>query len=86
MSWERGTTRLTKPMSKARWALMVSRDDHTLRLWSVASGQTVQTFRGHTRQVKAFAVSPDGKRLVWVSDRNAKEPGEFNVFLADWVP
>ncbi len=30
--------------------------------------------------------SPDGKRLVWVSDRNAKEPGEFNVFLADWVP
>lgn len=30
--------------------------------------------------------SPDGKRLVWVSDRNAKEPGEFNVFLADWIP
>jgi TolB protein len=30
--------------------------------------------------------SPDGKRLVWVSDRNAKQPGEFNVFLADWVP
>lgn len=30
--------------------------------------------------------SPDGKRLVWVSDRNAREPGEFNVFLADWVP
>ena len=30
--------------------------------------------------------SPDGKRLVWVSDRHAKEPGEFNVFLADWVP
>ena len=30
--------------------------------------------------------SPDGKRLVWVSDRHAKERGEFNVFLADWVP
>jgi Tol biopolymer transport system component len=30
--------------------------------------------------------SPDGKRLVWVSDRHAKEPGEFNVFLADWIP
>lgn len=30
--------------------------------------------------------SPDGKRLVWVSDRNTKAPGEFNVFLADWVP
>ncbi len=30
--------------------------------------------------------SPDGKRLVWVSDRNATGPGEFNIFLADWVP
>lgn len=30
--------------------------------------------------------SPDGKRLVWVSDRHATEPGEFNVFLADWIP
>ena len=30
--------------------------------------------------------SPDGKLLVWVSDRKAKEQGEYNVFLADWVP
>ena len=30
--------------------------------------------------------SPDGKLLVWVSDRNAKEQSEYNVFLADWVP
>lgn len=30
--------------------------------------------------------SPDGKLLVWVSDRNAKEPDEYNVFLAEWVP
>jgi len=30
--------------------------------------------------------SPDGKRLVWVSDRNASGKGEFNLFIADWVP
>lgn len=30
--------------------------------------------------------SPDGKRVVWVSDRNAAEKGEFNLFIADWVP
>jgi len=30
--------------------------------------------------------SPDGKRLVFVSNRNAKHPGEFNIFLADWIP
>jgi Tol biopolymer transport system component len=42
------------------------------------------TMEGHFNSFPMF--SPDGKRLVWVSDRNAKEPGEFNVFLADWVP
>ena len=30
--------------------------------------------------------SPDGSKLVWVSDRGAKEKGEFNIFLADWAP
>ncbi len=30
--------------------------------------------------------SPDGKKLVFVSNRDAKHPGEFNIFLADWIP
>lgn len=42
------------------------------------------TFEGRFNSFPMF--SPDGKRLVWVSDRNAKQPGEFNVFLADWMP
>jgi len=42
------------------------------------------TMEGHFNSFPMF--SPDGKRLVWVSDRNAKASGEFNVFLADWVP
>jgi Tol biopolymer transport system component len=42
------------------------------------------TFDGHFNSFPMF--SPDGTRLVWVSDRGAKTPGEFNVFLADWVP
>jgi Tol biopolymer transport system component len=29
--------------------------------------------------------SPDGRRLVWASNRNAKVPGETNIFIADWV-
>ena len=29
--------------------------------------------------------SPDGKRLVFASNRNAKSEGETNVFIADWV-
>jgi Tol biopolymer transport system component len=29
--------------------------------------------------------SPDGKKLVFASNRNARQPGETNVFIADWV-
>ena len=29
--------------------------------------------------------SPDGKKLVWASNRNQKKPGETNLFIADWV-
>ena len=42
------------------------------------------TFDGQFNSFPMF--SPDGTSLVWVSDRQAKVPGEFNVFLADWVP
>jgi len=42
------------------------------------------TVEGHFNSFPMF--SPDGKHLVWVSDRHAKEAGEFNVFLADWMP
>jgi Tol biopolymer transport system component len=42
------------------------------------------TYKGNFNSFPMF--SPDGKKLVWVSDRNASTRGEFNVFLADWVP
>jgi Tol biopolymer transport system component len=42
------------------------------------------TWEGHFNSFPMF--SPDGRRLVWVSDRGAQAPGEFNVFLADWIP
>jgi TolB protein len=29
--------------------------------------------------------SPDGRRLVFASNRNAAQPGETNIFLADWA-
>ncbi|HKU60556.1 MAG TPA: hypothetical protein VJQ44_05010 [Gemmatimonadales bacterium] len=29
--------------------------------------------------------SPDGRRLVFASNRNAAQPGETNIFIADWA-
>lgn len=48
------------------------------------SGLEQVTLAGQFNSFPMF--SPDGKRLVWVSDRGATTRGEFNVFLADWVP
>jgi WD40 repeat protein len=35
--------------------------DQTLRLWGVASGQCLQTFKGHTMSVSSVWLSPDGR-------------------------
>jgi Tol biopolymer transport system component len=29
--------------------------------------------------------SPDGKKLVWASNRHDANPHETNIFVADWV-
>lgn len=40
----------------------------------------------HHPDFDAFPMfSSDGSRLVWASNRNASEPGETNVFIADWA-
>lgn len=57
---------------------------HLYMIGDDGAGLERLTFEGHFNSFPMF--SPDGKRLVWISDRHAKQPGEFNVFLADWVP
>jgi Tol biopolymer transport system component len=29
--------------------------------------------------------SPDGRKLVWASNRHGSESGETDLFIADWV-
>ncbi|TAJ22816.1 MAG: hypothetical protein EPO64_12730, partial [Nitrospirae bacterium] len=60
---------------------------HSFHLYLVGddgTGLEQVTFAGGFNSFPMF--SPDGKQVVWVSDRNATSRGEFNVFLADWVP
>ena len=60
---------------------------HTFHLYLVnddGGGLEQITTQGHFNSFPMF--SPDGKRLVWISDRGATERGEFNIFLADWIP
>jgi len=41
------------------------------------------TFTGGFSAFPQF--SPDGERLVFASNRNAQQPHEINIFMADWV-
>ena len=47
------------------------------------SGLKQITYGDHFNSFPMF--TEDGKKLVFVSNRNATERYEFNVFLADWV-
>jgi TolB protein len=63
------------------------RDRSSFQLHLTADDGTASeqvTFHGRFNSFPMF--SPDGRQLVWVSDRGAKTRGEFNIFLADWVP
>jgi Tol biopolymer transport system component len=42
------------------------------------------TFPGGFNAFPMF--SPDGKKLVFASNRNAKQPHDINIFIADWMP
>jgi WD40 repeat protein len=39
-------------------------EDHTIKLWEVASGSLVRTLSGHTDHVFSVAFSPDGRLLA----------------------
>nr|AXV46582.1 WD40 repeat-containing protein [Arthrobacter sp.] len=41
--------------------------DGTVRLWDLATGTTLHTLEGHTHEVTAVAVTPDGTRAITTS-------------------
>ncbi len=47
-----------------------AQSDKTLRVWDLASGETVRTLSGHTGAVRAVAVTPDGRHAVSGSGDN----------------
>ena len=58
-------------MGHARWrcwptaaAPSPAPDDNTLRLWDLATGETLRTLEGHTCSVSAVAVLADGSRAL----------------------
>lgn len=46
-------------------------EDHTVRLWRLPGGESLETLAGHTGEVWGLAASPDGLLLVSGSDDNS---------------
>jgi uncharacterized protein YjiK len=47
-------------------------DDHTIKLWDVATGTQLRALEGHTSYVSSVAFSPDGKTLASGVDTRIK--------------
>ena len=39
-------------------------DDRTVQIWDAATGETLFTYRGHTKEVSSVAWSPSGSRIA----------------------
>jgi WD40 repeat protein len=48
--------------------LVTGGEDRRVRIWSIATGQTLLTLTGHTDVVKSVAFSPGGQQIVSGSD------------------
>ena len=49
--------------------------DQTIRVWDITSGQELRIFKGHTDEVCAVAVTPDGRDIASASDDDGTRLG-----------
>lgn len=43
------------------WYALSGSNDKTLKLWDIATGREIRTFKGHSKMVYSVAFSPDGR-------------------------
>jgi eukaryotic-like serine/threonine-protein kinase len=86
-----GTSRSLTGHRATLWAMAFSPDNRTLatgsadatvKLWNVASGHELLTFKQFGKQVRVLMFSPDGRTLAAGSDFNESQPGPVRLWRA----
>ena len=75
--WHDGWVRTVVFSSDGKWLLSAS-DDHTARVWEVATGTERLVINGHQGNVKMANFSPDGRRILTCGINNS-----INLWDAD---
>jgi hypothetical protein len=76
--WDPGSGKLLSSFRHLAWVysvvfspdgtrLLSGSEDHTMRLWDIASGRLIRTFEGHSGSIQSVGFSKDGLRVLSAS-------------------
>ena len=85
-SWHPDGKRIIFASNRDDWRADIGQYGHNFELYLInsdGSGLERLTWNAVFDSFPMF--SPDGKKLVWASNRNPAKPHETDIFIADWV-
>ena len=85
-SWHPDGKRLIFSSNMDDWHADIKKYGHNFELYIVNIDGTGLERITYNNVFDSFPMfSPDGKRLVWASNRNPQKPHQTDIFIADWV-
>ncbi len=84
-SWHPDGKRIIFASNKDDWHADIKQYGHNFELYLINIDGTGLERITYNNVFDSFPMfSPDGKKLVWASNRNPKKPHETDIFIADW--
>jgi TolB protein len=85
-SWHPDGKRIIFSSNKDDWREDIRQFGHNFEIYIINLDGTGLERVTHNTVFDSFPMfSPDGRKLVWASNRNAEKPRQTDIFIADWV-